>query len=168
MIKVLISATLGTIAGIAVMVIVIVAAGAHTHNTSSIGEGNLTTPTATVPSASTTSTGTTTTTPSTSTGGGKGDPVNGKALFASNGCSGCHTFTAAASTGTIGPNLDSLAADAQKAGEPLDQFIATSITDPGKFIATGFTAPSAMPTTFASLSASDLADLVAFISQNQK
>ena len=32
-----------------------------------------------------------------------GDPVAGKQLFASEGCAGCHTFKAAASTGTIGP-----------------------------------------------------------------
>jgi cytochrome c553 len=39
-------------------------------------------------------------------GASKGDPVAGKALFASSGCSGCHTFKAAASTGTTGPDLD--------------------------------------------------------------
>jgi mono/diheme cytochrome c family protein len=30
----------------------------------------------------------------------------GAALFASQGCGGCHTLTAAESTGTVGPNLD--------------------------------------------------------------
>ena len=35
-----------------------------------------------------------------------GDPVAGKRLFSSSGCSGCHTFTAAGSKGTTGPNLD--------------------------------------------------------------
>ncbi len=39
-------------------------------------------------------------------GASKGDPVAGKKLFAANGCSGCHTFKAAASTGTTGPDLD--------------------------------------------------------------
>ncbi len=39
-------------------------------------------------------------------GASKGDPVAGKQLFASNGCSGCHTFKAAASSGTTGPDLD--------------------------------------------------------------
>jgi mono/diheme cytochrome c family protein len=38
----------------------------------------------------------------------KGNPVKGKAIFASAGCGGCHTLAAAKSTGTIGPNLDSL------------------------------------------------------------
>ena len=44
----------------------------------------------------------------TDTGGGasEGDPANGKTLYASAGCGGCHTFSAAGSTGTVGPNLD--------------------------------------------------------------
>jgi mono/diheme cytochrome c family protein len=36
----------------------------------------------------------------------KGDPVAGKQLFAASGCSGCHTFKAAGSSGTTGPDLD--------------------------------------------------------------
>jgi len=42
-------------------------------------------------------------------GGGdadKGDPVAGKQLFAESGCDGCHTFKAAGSAGTQGPDLD--------------------------------------------------------------
>ena len=45
----------------------------------------------------------------TDTGGGaasEGDPANGKSVYASAGCGGCHTFAAAGSTGTVGPNLD--------------------------------------------------------------
>jgi mono/diheme cytochrome c family protein len=38
----------------------------------------------------------------------KGDPVAGKAVFTSAGCSGCHTLKAAGATGTVGPNLDQL------------------------------------------------------------
>ena len=41
-------------------------------------------------------------------GASNGDPVAGKKLFASSGCSGCHTFKAAASSGTTGPDLDAL------------------------------------------------------------
>jgi mono/diheme cytochrome c family protein len=37
-----------------------------------------------------------------------GDPVAGKAVFGSAGCSGCHTLKAAGATGTVGPNLDQL------------------------------------------------------------
>lgn len=36
----------------------------------------------------------------------KGDAAAGKALFASQGCTGCHTLAAAGSTGNVGPNLD--------------------------------------------------------------
>jgi mono/diheme cytochrome c family protein len=35
-----------------------------------------------------------------------GDPVAGKAVFLSAGCSGCHTLKDAGSTGNVGPNLD--------------------------------------------------------------
>ncbi len=49
------------------------------------------------------------TTSSTSTSAAvQGDPVAGKGVFASAGCTGCHTLKAAGATGTVGPNLDSL------------------------------------------------------------
>jgi len=35
-----------------------------------------------------------------------GGPTDGKTIFESAGCSGCHTLAAAGSTGTVGPNLD--------------------------------------------------------------
>ena len=35
-----------------------------------------------------------------------GDPVAGKAIFKSKGCTACHTLKDAGSTGTVGPNLD--------------------------------------------------------------
>ena len=41
----------------------------------------------------------------------KGDPAAGKSIFASAGCSGCHTLAAANATGTVGPNLDQLKPD---------------------------------------------------------
>jgi cytochrome c6 len=41
----------------------------------------------------------------------KGDPAKGKPLFGSSGCGTCHTLAAAHSTGTIGPNLDTLKPD---------------------------------------------------------
>jgi hypothetical protein len=41
-------------------------------------------------------------------GAGEGDPVAGKRLFTSQDCAGCHTFAAAASKGTTGPDLDSV------------------------------------------------------------
>ena len=55
---------------------------------------------------------TTTTTAATTTSSAapsiQGNPAAGKAVFASAGCSGCHTLKAAGATGTIGPNLDQL------------------------------------------------------------
>jgi cytochrome c6 len=59
---------------------------------------------ATTAAAATTSGAATTATPAT----GQGDPVAGKAVFASAGCSACHTLKAAGATGTVGPNLDQL------------------------------------------------------------
>jgi cytochrome c553 len=53
-------------------------------------------------------------------GASKGDPVAGKALFAAKGCSGCHTFKAAASTGTTGPDLDAARPSPAKVMNQLD------------------------------------------------
>jgi mono/diheme cytochrome c family protein len=36
----------------------------------------------------------------------EGGDTDGKSIFASAGCSGCHTLAAAGSSGTVGPNLD--------------------------------------------------------------
>jgi cytochrome c553 len=38
--------------------------------------------------------------------GAAGDAVAGKKLFSAHGCGGCHTFAAAGSSGTTGPDLD--------------------------------------------------------------
>src|SRR4051794_40873988 len=43
----------------------------------------------------------------TTTSGGGGQP-NGKAIFTSAGCAGCHTLKDASANGTVGPNLDQL------------------------------------------------------------
>jgi mono/diheme cytochrome c family protein len=62
-------------------------------------------PGAATTTAAATTTGTATTTaPATA----QGDPVAGKAVFASSGCSACHMLKAAGATGTLGPNLDQL------------------------------------------------------------
>ena len=45
----------------------------------------------------------------------EGDPASGKKVFASAGCGGCHTFSAAGSTGTVGPNLDDASVDVDAA-----------------------------------------------------
>jgi mono/diheme cytochrome c family protein len=58
-------------------------------------------------SGDTTEAATTTATPTDT--GTTGDAAAGKAVFASAGCGGCHTFSAAGSSGSIGPNLDDVA-----------------------------------------------------------
>jgi Cytochrome c551/c552 len=59
----------------------------------------------------------------------------GLAAFQQNGCSSCHTFTPAAATGTIGPDLDKLKDEAAKAHRgSLAQFIQESIVDPGAYL----------------------------------
>ena len=40
-----------------------------------------------------------------------GDPAAGGTVFAESGCGNCHTFAAAGSSGSIGPNLDDLNPD---------------------------------------------------------
>jgi mono/diheme cytochrome c family protein len=92
-----------------------------------------------------------------------GDAAAGKALFASQGCSACHTFAPAGSTAAVGPDLDKLAADAQKANRgSLQEYTAESIRDPGAYVAPGYS-NGVMPTTFAALGDQKIADLVAFL-----
>jgi mono/diheme cytochrome c family protein len=94
-----------------------------------------------------------------------GNAAAGKQLFAAQGCSACHTFTPAKATGTIGPDLDHLAADAQKAGRGTEQQYAfESISDPNAYIVPGFSA-SIMPNFGQKLSKTQIADLVAFVTR---
>lgn len=51
----------------------------------------------------------------TATGPSEGDAEAGAAVYADQGCGGCHTFEAANSAGTIGPNLDDSSVDFQAA-----------------------------------------------------
>jgi cytochrome c oxidase subunit I len=50
-----------------------------------------------------------TTTEQSGSDSGTGDAAKGEEVFASAGCGGCHTFEAAGSSGSVGPNLDELA-----------------------------------------------------------
>lgn len=103
------------------------------------------------------------TTPNTKTG----NPANGKAVFASNGCASCHTFTPAGAKGTVGPNLDNLADYAKKAGQPIADFAKSAITSPPpSYVPPGFP-KNVMPTTFGqTIKPQDLADLVAFLTKS--
>lgn len=95
--------------------------------------------------------------------GPKGNAAAGKALFTSQGCSSCHTFRPAGSTGTVGPDLDHLASDAQKANRgPLEKYAKESIEDPNAYVVPGFS-QGVMPGNFASLGDKKIADLVAFL-----
>ncbi len=95
-----------------------------------------------------------------------GDAAAGKQLFTSQGCTACHTFTPAGSAGTVGPNLDHLAADVRKANRgSLEQYATESIEDPGAYVVPGYP-DGVMPTTFASLGDKKIADLVAFLAQS--
>jgi cytochrome c oxidase subunit II len=62
----------------------------------------------------------------------------GKAAFTANGCNSCHTLTKAGATGKVGPDLDTLAAEAQRAGQPLEQFVRESIVNPNAYVEKGF------------------------------
>jgi cytochrome c551/c552 len=94
----------------------------------------------------------------------KGDPAAGKKLFASQGCTGCHTYAPAGAHGTIGPDLDKLAQYAKQANQgSLQQFVQMSITTPSAYIQPGY--QNVMPTTYGNLPAKQIADLVAFLTQ---
>jgi len=64
----------------------------------------------------------------------------GDQIFTAAGCAGCHTFSPAGSNGTIGPNLDELAAAAGKRepGKSAEDYVRESITKPDAFLAPGF------------------------------
>jgi cytochrome c oxidase subunit 2 len=108
-------------------------------------------------STSTTSTSTTSTTSSSSAG---------LAVFNQNGCSSCHTLSAAGATGKVGPDLDKLVSYARQAHQPLTAFVHESIVDPDKYIQPGFS-KGVMPTTFGHLlTKTQLDSLVQFVVQS--
>ena len=86
-------------------------------------------------------------------------------------CGSCHTLSAAGTTGTVGPNLNTLKAacatpaSQQARGATLEKCIETAITDPYKYIPSGYSA-GIMPNNFSkTLSPSQIQALVAFLSQ---
>jgi mono/diheme cytochrome c family protein len=80
------------------------------------------------------------------TGGESGDAANGKTVFTSAGCGGCHTFEAAGSSGSVGPNLDDAA--------PSFDAVVTQVTNGG----------GAMPSFEDELTAQEIRDVAAFVS----
>jgi mono/diheme cytochrome c family protein len=79
-------------------------------------------------------------------GSGTGDAANGEQVFASAGCGGCHTFEAAGSTGSVGPNLDD--------ASPSFDTVVTMVTNGG----------GAMPSFEGDLSEQEINDVAAFVS----
>jgi mono/diheme cytochrome c family protein len=95
-------------------------------------------------------------------GGGHMGAMRGKGVFLSGGCGSCHTFAAAGTKATVGPNLDRTLKGQSTA------FVRESIVDPNASIAPGYQA-GVMPTTYGSqLSSQQLDALVAFLSRNGK
>ena len=103
-------------------------------------------------------------------------PAAGKTVFTGvGGCGACHTLAAAGTNGTVGPNLDTrlksdcATAQSQKIrGAALQQCIKTAIVNPYAYIPSGYTS-GVMPNTFSkTLSPSQIAALVAFLSSVTK
>ena len=86
------------------------------------------------------------TTTTSTTSGGNGDAAAGKEIFASAGCGGCHTFSAAGSTGSVGPNLDDASPSFDK--------VVSQVTDGG----------GAMPSFKDDLTPQQIQDVAAFVS----
>ena len=89
----------------------------------------------------------------------KGDAAAGKEIFtktAQPACSSCHTYKAAGSTATVGPDLDEVLQGKDA------RFILESITDPSAEVAAGY--QDIMPKVYKTqLDDKQLADLVAFL-----
>lgn len=114
------------------------------------------------PAPSTTTTAPTTTA-ATAGGSSAAAVAAGRKVFAANGCGACHTLKDAGAGGTLGPNLDKLAADAKTAGQALDAYVRESIVKPNAYVVPGFQ-PNVMTQTFGqTLSATQLDALVAYL-----
>ena len=80
------------------------------------------------------------------TGGEEGDAEAGKEVFASAGCTGCHTLADANATGNVGPNLDE--------AKPPHELVVDRVTN-GK---------GAMPSFKGQLSETQIQDVAAYVS----
>lgn len=91
------------------------------------------------------------------TGGASGSVEAGKTLFRVSGCGGCHTFAAAGTSGTTGPDLDESLAGKDAA------YAEQAIVDPDADVAEGYS-PGVMPQTYEQqFSPEQIADLVTFL-----
>jgi cytochrome c2 len=93
--------------------------------------------------------------------GGHMGAAAGKGVFLSAGCGSCHTFAAAGTKATVGPDLD-MALKRKSAA-----FVRQSIVDPNATIAPGYER-DVMPATYRSqLTAGQIAGLVTFLLKRQ-
>ena len=90
----------------------------------------------------------------------------GEQIFTAAGCAGCHTFAPAGSNGTIGPNLDDLAAAAgqREPGKSAEEYVRESLTQPEAFLVDGF--GNAMPSYEGRLTDQQIQALVDYLLQN--
>ena len=96
-----------------------------------------------------------------------GNAATGKKLFSSKGCGGCHTYQPAGSSAKVGPDLDHLTADAQKANQgSLQAYATASIKNPSAYVVPGYP-NGVMPNYGAQLSDRQIADLAAFLTKKQ-
>jgi mono/diheme cytochrome c family protein len=102
---------------------------------------------ATTETVATTAETTTAETATEATGTAQGDAEAGKAVFASAGCSGCHTLEEAGSSGSVGPKLDGLNLSFDKVKEQVEN------------------GGGAMPAFKGQLTDQQIADVAAFVSQ---
>jgi cytochrome c2 len=88
--------------------------------------------------------------------------ARGKGVFLSAGCGACHTFAAAGTRATVGPNLETTLRGKSSAS------VRESILDPNASIASGYQ-KGVMPTTYrGQLTTRQIADLVAFLRMERK
>ncbi|MEX2023964.1 MAG: cytochrome c oxidase subunit II, partial [Thermoleophilaceae bacterium] len=75
---------------------------------------------------------------------GGDETAAGRQIFTATGCEACHTLADADATGTVGPDLDDLAASAARFGRQQDQspqeYVRTAIVEPDAFVVPGFQA----------------------------
>lgn len=78
----------------------------------------------------------------------EGDAANGEQIFASAGCGGCHTLSAAGTNGSVGPNLDD--------ASPSYDLVVERVTN----------GAGAMPSFEGDLSTEEIQDVAAYVSSS--
>ena len=91
-----------------------------------------------------------------------GGGAAGAAVFTQNGCGSCHVLEEANATGNIGPSLEELPQQAERAGKPLEEFVRESIVDPDAYVEEDYNA-GVMPKTYADLPELQLDALVQYL-----